>query len=193
MVPWRLPRLDGLSPPTKNMGRWSLELQGIFEIFLKYTFIGWLNSGMLIRYGLNLFFNTTLHGPTPAPQDECTPHLQWKWSKRYQLSSGGQISTSVSRWDEFVARHDPHLNGRPPACAGKVSTAAGRIYLSRETSRWPSGASTCLNDFMETSEQQLQWGLARILVIEHDFMILLRLPGAGWCGGFSFEGVVTLT
>lgn len=90
----------------------------------------------------------------------------------YQLSSGGgDLNLSITLgW--IFPRHDPHLNGRPLACAGKVSTAAGRIYLSREASRWPSGASTCLNDLMETSEQQLQWGLARILVTEHDFMIL---------------------
>ena len=64
-------RLDGLLPP-KNGACLSLQLQGIFE----YTFIGLLYSGMLIKYGLNLFLHTTLHGPTPARQDECIPHLQ---------------------------------------------------------------------------------------------------------------------
>lgn len=136
---------------------------------------------------LNLFLHT-LHGPTPAPQDEWTPTL--KMEKRHQLSSG-QISTWVSRWDEFFP-------GMIHISMGDLLRARAKFlpqlaeYISQ--GKLVGGLVGLQHVWMmETSEQQLQWGLARILVTEHDFMILLRLPGAGWCGGFSFEGVVMLT
>lgn len=67
-------RLDGLPP--KKMGRWSLELQGIFEIFWVYTFIGLLNSGMLIRYygWINFWILLFMGQLLPPKMNE--PHLK---------------------------------------------------------------------------------------------------------------------
>ena len=80
-------------PPPKN-GAFKPSVARNFWVYLYWITKLW----NVDKIWLNLFLNTTLHGPTPAPQDEWTHTL--KMEKRHQLSSC-QISTWVSRWDEF--------------------------------------------------------------------------------------------